>query len=363
MNALSNEWPEVVTEIETEPQRFRLPEPLSWSELRKPVDYTNNLLGDRFLERSQGLILFGPSGCGKSVAAIQACAEWAAGLNGLHIKPAKPLKIVIIQTEDSIDDLRESVAGISDPLLPAQSELMEQNLVFIPQAVGGSCGKLEVSLTDAAETHKPDMIMVNPLLAFCDGDPTRELGAMLYKSIDPIIKRFHIGFVGVHHTPKTNNRDTSGYGVHDWQYGAAGDARIANWPRAMIQIEPVADDIYRFRAAKRGHRSGWTWDLKPTNERYFRHHKPIRWVDASPEDAKEAKEKDSYKRLLEVLPMKHEEPFSRDRVRDLAKSKFEVGINKADSWLKLVLEDGLAEEVKKGRNVFFRRAQEETGYV
>jgi hypothetical protein len=83
---------------------------------------------------------------------------------------------------------------------------------------------------------------------------------------DPIIKLHRVGFVVVHHTPKMNNRDTSGYGGHDYQYFAAGDARVANWPRAVLQIEPVAKAVYRFRISKRWQGIGWTRD-GATNER------------------------------------------------------------------------------------------------
>src|SRR5262245_35881666 len=114
-------------------RRFGLPAPLPWSQLLEPVSYADNLLGDRFLERRQGMILFGPSGCGKSVAELQAAANWAAGQNGMHIKPAFPLKSVILQTEDSLNDARESLAGILDSSFsPEALALVKQNLIILP---------------------------------------------------------------------------------------------------------------------------------------------------------------------------------------------------------------------------------------
>jgi hypothetical protein len=179
------------------------------------------------------------------VAGLQGSAEWAVGLNGLHIKPASPLRIVILQTEDSLNDTRESLAGIlaSSVFTAEKLALAEENLIILPPVPGGTGHDLAALLDAAAIKHKPDLILVNPLLAFCPGDPARELGGLLYQVVDPILKRHRVGFVGVHHTPKTNNRDTSGYGAHDHQYLAAGDARVANWPRAMIQIEPVAKGV------------------------------------------------------------------------------------------------------------------------
>ena len=72
---------------DAERTRCVLPAPIAWAALRQPVDYEDNLLGNRFLERGQGIIPYGPAGCGKSVAALQGVAEWAAGLAGLHIPP------------------------------------------------------------------------------------------------------------------------------------------------------------------------------------------------------------------------------------------------------------------------------------
>lgn len=233
---------------------------IEWKELNKPVSYENNLLGDRFLERGQGLILFGPAGCGKSVAALQMCVEWAAGLDGFHLVPVRPLRIVIIQTEDSLDDTRETLAGIrSASYITLEHQLLiEHNLFILPAVPGSDPSALYRIIEQSVETFSPDIVSVNPLLAFCPGDPSRELGGILYQYIDPVIKKCDVGFLGIHHTYKTNKRDTSGYGRHDHQYMAAGDARVANWPRAMMLIEEHQYPIYQFQIVKRSNRSGWT---------------------------------------------------------------------------------------------------------
>lgn len=345
--------------VEHWPPEAEIPEPnqpaklvltaTPWAELSKPVSYADNLLGNRFLERGQGLLLYGPAGCGKSVAGLQGCVEWSAGLDGLHIAPVQPLRIVIIQTEDSLDDTREALAGIraSSCLKPEHQEAIERNLFILPAVPGGSPDILARYIEQAATQFKPDLLLVNPLLAFCPGDPARELGGILYGTVDPIIKRHRLGFLGVHHTPKTNNRDTSDYGRHDHQYLAAGDARVANWPRAMVQIEEVRYPTYRFRIAKRGARAGWTWDGKPTTERYFQHHAcEVRWIDAMPEAVTEAKQTENYREIVSVLPAPDKPGISRDRVQENAKAQLGIGKHKADSWLKLAIEDGIVERIE-----------------
>src|ERR1043165_7735272 len=278
-----------------------IPEAISWDELLKPVSYENNLIGDRFLERKCGMIIYGAAGSGKSVAANQLLTHFAAGLKAFHLAPVRPLRIVIFQTEDSLDDTREFLAGIlSAPDWTSESrELVKQNLVILPTIAGGSPSLLAGQLRQAAIKYKADLLSVNPLLAFCPGDPSKELGGILYHFIDPVIKEMNVGFIGIHHTTKSNNRDTSQYGTHDWQYMAAGDARVANWPRAMISIEESSWPVYRFRISKRLATCGGGWDSK-----FFSHCKDaVRWIDATEEQTTAAaKPKNSKQDLLPHVP-------------------------------------------------------------
>lgn len=360
INAGAPTWDDWRTDIELANEL----KPISWDEIEQPVSMDDNLLGDRLLERGQGIFLFGPSGCGKSVAALQAQAEWAAGMDGLHIKPQRPLRIVVLQTEDSVNDVRENMAGILDPFTTEQRFLCRQNLIILPPVAGGDEASLAALIAKVSAAYKPDLISVNPLLAFVSADPTRNLGTLLYQHVDPAIKKGQrVGFMGVHHTPKMNRMDTKNYGSFDHQYLAAGDARVANWPRAMIQIEPVSGNIYLFRVAKRAARCGWTWDQKPTNERYFKHHKPIRWVDATPEQAKAAKDQvknRNYRNLVNAFTEK-EPRVSRQRLYDNAQEFLNIGESKAAKWLALCIEDkiilrveGLSENNRK--TVLFERA-------
>jgi hypothetical protein len=132
----------------------------------------------------------------------------------------------------------------------------------------------------------------------------------------------------------------------------------------MIQIEPVAKGVYLFRISKRWQRTGWTWEGKPVSERYFRHAKnEVRWIDALPEEAAEAKAVENYKVILEVLPAPDKPGISRERLRDAAKNKLSIGKGKADSWLKLAIEDGTVERLEtpipdsKRKEALFRRKE------
>jgi len=109
------------------------------------------------------------------------------------------LKTIVLQTEDSLKDTRESLAGILTPshFTPERISLVEKNLIILPPVPGGTALDLGRLLDAAANESKPDLILLNPLLAFSPGDPARELGGFLYRTVDPIVKTHRVGFLGV----------------------------------------------------------------------------------------------------------------------------------------------------------------------
>lgn len=340
--------------------------PISWEELQKAPDERDSLLEKRALEKGQGALVFGPSGCGKSTLGFQMCVCWSAGIAGVHIAPPRPSRIVILQTEDSLNDLREYREGIfaGGQFSREQIELIQKNLVILPPIPGGSPEYLGKLLDQAAAKFRPDIISLNPLLAFCPHD-TRELGAILYQVIDPIIKRRGVGFVGVHHTPKLIYNKPSGLSAYDYQYLAAGDARVANWPRLSLQIEPLAlnpELVVCFRITKRWQRIPWVNDFgEPTTERYIKHSADkIWWCDASKDEAEAAREHEQPRKILDVLPEPSEPGILREEIRVRAKNQLGIGKHKADEWLNIVLHDGMAERYEdstasKRKMALFRR--------
>jgi len=188
---------------------------------------------------------------------------------------------------------------------------------------------------------------------------------MLYQVIDPIIKKHHVGFLGVHHTTKPIYKDTSGYGAYDYQYLAAGDARIANWPRASMQIEPVATNPILtacFRITKRWQRLRWVNERgEPTRERYLKHSAKIWWDDATQEEVESASANENPREILDILPPASAPGMIREAIRVRAKNKLHIGKGKADDWLKIAMQDGIVdryEEPTTGNRkiALFRRA-------
>src|SRR6516165_7817123 len=92
------------------------------------IDYGINLLGNRWLERGMGALVIAPSGVGKSGFVVQCAACSACSREAFGIPCTGSLRQIIIQNEDSRNDMIE-MARIIDQLQPTKQEaqLIKQN--------------------------------------------------------------------------------------------------------------------------------------------------------------------------------------------------------------------------------------------
>src|SRR5260221_2893930 len=63
----------------------------------KTINHEDTILGDRWLCRGGGAFVVAPSGMGKSVFSVQVSINWSIGKREFGIRPARPLKVLIIQ--------------------------------------------------------------------------------------------------------------------------------------------------------------------------------------------------------------------------------------------------------------------------
>jgi hypothetical protein len=283
-----DEWKKV--EVEAEPVPPPTAVPLLDYLDHKP-DPKDTLLGNRFLCREGGMVFVGPSGIGKSSASVQMDVHWSVGRTAFGIDAARPLKILCIQAENDAGDLHEMVKGVLSPLRFTQQELdlCRRNLLIIGEKARTADAFVDLVLYPAMDEHRPDLVRIDPLLAYLGADPTdtEKLSRFCRNKLNPVIEEFRAGCVLNHHTPKTNNRDTSKWKPSDWMYSGAGGAELTNWARAILVVEPTANpDAFRFIAAKRGRRTGWVDELGATvYERVFCHTEgTIAWREATAEE-------------------------------------------------------------------------------
>lgn len=271
-----------------------------------PIDPSKILLvtdGVRYLSRGGCLLFVGPSGVGKSTATTQAFIFWALGRPAFGIAPARPLKIVVVQAENDSGDLTAMTRALFDGagLTAAERAIVGQQVRLISH--NSTCGPAFLAyLEQVVEKHHPDLIVIDPLMAYAGGDLTKTevVASFCRNGLNPIATRYGVGLVVVHHTPKLTNQNSNAsarrnYGAFDWQYAAAGSADLANWARAMLVVEPLSGDVIALRAAKR-----WPGWLDPGGAqqyvRYFRREREpgmIFWHDAAPGDVAAARSEKS----------------------------------------------------------------------
>lgn len=244
------------------------PEPKTEVVGRSPFSFTippkndkSILLGDRYLNRGDGMVLSCSSGMGKSSMQSQMAAEWGLGESFYGIKPNGTLRSLIVQSEDSDGDIAEvwqSMAHVRQ-WTQAQRKQLDANVRIISErSLRGL--KFIAWLKTQVEAFNPDLVWINPLQAFIDGDVTdsRDLGAFLREGLNGINRDGKFGYVLIHHTTKpATGKDRHERLWHEVMYDMAGGAEIINWARAIISLRPTEEEG-QFKAvlAKRGRRAG-----------------------------------------------------------------------------------------------------------
>lgn len=219
------------------------------------------LLGNRYLNRGDGAVLVGTSGIGKSSMSIQMATLWALGMPAFGIKPNGPLRSLIIQSEDSDGDIAEIWASLHHKLnlTPEQINLLRSRVIVVNDRTNRG-RKFLSAARRAVEAHKPDLLWINPLQAFMDGDVTesKDLGAFLREGINGINTPPSMATILVHHTTKPS-ADAKEKLWHEVMYDMAGGAELINWARAIMSLRASAQDgEFNLVLAKRGRRAGVT---------------------------------------------------------------------------------------------------------
>jgi hypothetical protein len=216
---------------------------------------------NRYICRGDGVLVVGSSGMGKSVFNYEWAALAALGKSFLGIETKRPLKSLIIQSEDSDGDVSEICFSIkvAHRFTDAEMEQVRANVLFIHEKVARGDAFI-AKLRQWCEKHKPDLVWINPLHAYagCDITDATLMGNFLRGGINVVNRHDVFAFMVVHHTPKP----ITGKGIpdkkwHEFMYDAAGSAELVNWARAVITIKPTeAEGKFNIVLAKRGKRAG-----------------------------------------------------------------------------------------------------------
>jgi hypothetical protein len=102
----------------------------------------DNLIGNGFIERGCAGIITGYSGTGKSSILMQLACSWACNRSAFDLVPSKALRIVLVQNEDSTNDLVRMSAVIESLDLP--KDIIRNNLWI--ETLRGKIGKEAISI-------------------------------------------------------------------------------------------------------------------------------------------------------------------------------------------------------------------------
>ena len=268
------------------------------SEMSAPTEEEKEemaLIEGGWLRKGQAAMLVSVAGAGKSVMSMQIAYAWARGRPVFDIKPVKPLRIVIIQTEDDkveMDEFRQSMRiGVKRYWRWSDADIAEAESRICLRKWRGNTGEAFVKelrvmlLEEKAACGEPvDLVILNPLLSFVGGNvaDNENVTKFLRNGIDSVIKdeRTLCGLLFIHHTgkpPQQNGRKGSGLDSQHAQYSGMGASELANYMRAVLTLTPHKQQPgeYVLEAAKRGQRlSEWKVNEelhKPHPSKLIRH--------------------------------------------------------------------------------------------
>ena len=254
----NKDWQGVKDVIEqANKQTSKLPSRLDLKTLMtKPSNDNQCLLNEWAFERQAMLAIVAPTGIGKSVLTMQLATHFAAGKSVIGFYPKKPYKVLVIQNEDSDNDIAIMRDGSISQLNDNEKDLAYENLVFI--RLRGSAGDTFLAALESyCREFQPDIVFVNPLLKYYGGDPlnTKEVSTFLNK-LEPILERYNCGLVLIHHTVKQSK--TSRMNQVDSSYSGFGSSAWSNSVRDTIEIRSsTIEGYYKLLAGKRAGKWGW----------------------------------------------------------------------------------------------------------
>jgi|ERR1700722_6160585 len=227
---------------------------------KKGITQDDILLGDGFLEREGAALLAGPSGIGKSSIAMQMGCCWACGKGAFHFEPPRNLRVVMMQHEDSQNDLVRQSAIVD--WLGLDKDLIEKN--FWIETVRGQIGAAAVKIMhDLVIWWRADVLILNPLTAYHDGDisQNKDNVRFLYSELGKLLSDLRIALFAFHHKgkpPRGGSKNGQEDVYHEIMYEVLGGSVLTNFFRGIICVSPIANSaVYKFTLAKRFEQSGW----------------------------------------------------------------------------------------------------------
>lgn len=334
----------------------------------------DELLKDRYLCKGGGLLLVGPTGIGKSSLGMQCMLSWALGAPAFDIRPARPLKSLLIQAENDDGDLAEMRDGVIAGLGFNDHDAEEAtDRIYVCREDAKVSGRFfEETVRPLLEEHRPDLLWIDPALAYLGGETNsqKDVGGFLRNHLNPLLREFECGAVIIHHSNKPSNGvEKATWSGSDFAYLGSGSAEWANWSRAVMALRNIGSDtVFELKAGKRGWRLGWKNPdgVTRTTSQFIAHARgdgEIYWRPATTDEVQVigAEERDAKQcmKLMALVPQNN--PIEKNCLLQ-ACQRIDIGVNKARALIKELIESGEIIQTKQPRTngpaaVYLQRAE------
>lgn len=237
-------------------QRMQLDDLTTFDRYNDP----DSLVGRRWLCKGGSLLFSGQAGAGKSTLLTQLCVSWALGRDLWGMKPVRPLRMLILQSENDRGDLSEQWCDITNAMQLTETDRQTlHNQVFIYREAVKTGEAFGALLEELITTHQIDCAVVDPLLGFSGGDISKQdfCSHFLRHILQPILMRTGCCLIAGHHQnkpPRKKEDQSSMLSTYDF----TGSSELANWFRstAILRREDPELPHFVFKLGKRGSRAG-----------------------------------------------------------------------------------------------------------
>lgn len=241
------------------PQRMDFDALLSFERKEDPTTVLGN---HRWLCKGGSLLIVGQSGTGKSSLMMQAAVHWCLGRDFFGIKPARPLRAVVLQAENDAGDISEALQDVvaGAYLDSAERATLREHLAIFRDTVSTGT-TFTAALRQLVVEQKADIVFVDPLLSFAgiDVSDQEQASKFLRHDLAPILLETGAVLVAMHHTGKPKaTSEKEGQTVADLAYAGLGSSEFTNWFREVAVLFRCQGDepIYKFGLTKRRGRAG-----------------------------------------------------------------------------------------------------------
>ena len=192
----------------------------------------------------QVTVLVAPSGSGKSLLTLQLGMACAQGIAWAGWKPRRICKVLIINSEDDVDEMRRRIAAALRVMAEIKRDEIRDRFIAVEQGADAIIAKFNArtktlvrtplleQIIDIIITNKFDIVFVDPFAETFEGDENSnselKWAGMLWREV---ARRTGAAICLVHHTKK-------------YASGMAGDVDAARGASALIGIARIVATLF-----------------------------------------------------------------------------------------------------------------------